>query len=308
VRRIVIGLLIALAPAAAACGGGDEPDAMQPTGSEARVDAPAWAARLLDEPGPEGAAILATSDFAVGRNRVKFVLVREDGSLIEAPLADVFHQTAAGTEPVRTTARLTPFGVAGAPGEATDVKSVYTASLELPQPGKRWIVIRPRGIDYQAFQLLDVKEEATAVAVGERAPSSVNPTTASEPARKITTARPPDTGLLRHTVADSLARGIPFVVAFATPAFCASRTCGPTVQVVDAVRRRHGRRGIRFIHIEIYEDNLPGNGVNRWVREWRLPSEPWVFVVGADGVVRDRFEGAVSLQELDAAVRRHLTP
>jgi hypothetical protein len=33
-----------------------------------------------------------------------------------------------------------------------------------------------------------------------------------------------------------------------------------------------------------------------------------VFVVGPDGVVRDRFEGTVSLRELDEAVRRELLP
>jgi hypothetical protein len=42
------------------------------------------------------------------------------------------------------------------------------------------------------------------------------------------------------------------------------------------------------------------------VKEWKLPSEPWVFVVGADGKVRDRFEGTVSVRELDASVREHL--
>jgi hypothetical protein len=42
--------------------------------------------------------------------------------------------------------------------------------------------------------------------------------------------------------------------------------------------------------------------VNRWVKEWNLPSEPWVFVVGRDGRVAAKFEGAVSVPELTAAV------
>jgi hypothetical protein len=167
-------------------------------------------------------------------------------------------------------------------------------------------VLKPRGVAYQGFQVLDVASSSKAVGLGERAPASANPTVADKAAKEITTARPPDAALLRHTVADSVARGIPFVVAFATPAFCKSRTCGPTVDVVDKVRKRYERRGARFIHIEIYEDNLPGNGVNRWVREWGLPSEPWVFVVDRRGRVRDRFEGALSVEELDASVRRFL--
>ena len=42
------------------------------------------------------------------------------------------------------------------------------------------------------------------------------------------------------------------------------------------------------------------------MKEWKLPSEPWIFLVGEDGKVRERFEGTVSVRELDAAVRKHL--
>ena len=94
------------------------------------------------------------------------------------------------------------------------------------------------------------------------------------------------------------------MVAFATPKYCTSRTCGPVVEVVSEVRRRHADAGVRFIHVEIYEDNDPTKGQNSWVREWKLPSEPWIFVVGADGKIADRFEGTVSVRELDEAVGR----
>ena len=99
---------------------------------------------------------------------------------------------------------------------------------------------------------------------------------------------------------------MPFVVAFATPKYCASRTCGPTVDVVSTVRRDHADSGVRFIHVEIYKDNDPAKGVNQWVTQWNLPSEPWVFLVGPDGKIRDRFEGTVSVRELDASVTKHL--
>jgi hypothetical protein len=118
------------------------------------------------------------------------------------------------------------------------------------------------------------------------------------------TANPPDLGLLRYSVADSIAAHVPFVLVFATPKFCTSRTCGPVVDVAQAVRRRFAAKGVRFIHVEIYTDNNPAQGFNRWVKEWRLPSEPWVFLVGRDGRIEQRFEGSVSVSELSAAVRR----
>jgi hypothetical protein len=237
---------------------------------------------------------------------VSFLLVRGDNSLVRAPRADVYYQPTAGGPTKKTLARLVSIGVKASPAEKDDVKEIYVAELQLPRTGKQWIVIQPRGVAFQGFQILDVKAKPTAIAVGGKAPASKNPTLATKPASKITTARPLDTGLLRYSIAESLQAKKPFVVAFATPAFCQSRTCGPTVDVVDAVRKRFESKGIRFIHVEIYEDNLPGNGVNGWVKEWRLPTEPWVYVVDRDGVVRDRFEGAISVPELEQSIRRNL--
>ena len=94
------------------------------------------------------------------------------------------------------------------------------------------------------------------------------------------------------------------MLVFATPKFCQSRTCGPVVDVAQAVQQRLAGRGIRFIHVEIYQDNNPAQGYNRWVKEWRLPTEPWVFLVGRDGRVKQRFEGSVSVAELEAAARK----
>jgi hypothetical protein len=122
----------------------------------------------------------------------------------------------------------------------------------------------------------------------------------------LTTRRPPDRALLRYSVASSLAAHRPFVLVFATPRFCESRTCGPVVDVADAARKRFARRGIRFIHVEIYRDNDPRKGQNRWVKEWHLASEPWTFLVGADGRIKAKFGGSLSVGELSAAIRRFL--
>jgi hypothetical protein len=64
---------------------------------------------------------------------------------------------------------------------------------------------------------------------------------------------------------------------------------------------------VRFIHVEVYKDNDPTKGLNRWFTQWHLPSEPWIFLVGADGRIKAKFEASVSVDELAAAVRRYLT-
>lgn len=154
--------------------------------------------------------------------------------------------------------------------------------------------------------MLHVTARSRSVSVGAKAPRSETPTLATAPATAITTSRPPDLPLLRTSVAQALAEHRPFAVTFATPRFCTSRTCGPVVDVVESVRRRFAAHGVRFIHVEVYRDNNPTEGYNRWMRQWGLQSEPWVFLVGADGRVKAKFEGSVSAAELAAAIRTKL--
>ena len=211
---------------------------------------------------------------------------------------------------LETTARSEDIGVPGVSERALGgVSKIYVAGFRVPRAGKYVMVAEPVGAHVQGVADLDVRDETIMPAVGSKAFPSHTPTIASTGGdfAALTTQSPPDKGLLRYSVADSLAAHVPFVVAFATPAFCTSRTCGPVVDVVDYVRRQLGSSGVRFIHVEIYKDNQPPN-TNRWVREWKLQTEPWVFLVGRDGKIKERFEGAVSASELEAAVRRYLVP
>lgn len=208
-------------------------------------------------------------------------------------------------------ARLMPVGVhshpaGSAPHDHADLTDVYVAYVRFPVAGRYWLLVEAGSRPLRAAGGLEIGAATQTPAIGSRAIPSRNPTLATARAEKITTARPPDRALLRYSVAESLRAHKPFVLVFATPKFCRSRICGPTVEVVDTVRRRLAGKGVRFIHVEIYAGNDPTRGFNRWVREWRLPSEPWVFLVDGRGIIRDKYEGAVSIDELERAVRRLL--
>ena len=253
---------------------------------------------LWKRPGEDVGLVMGTSDYAPGPVRVSFLVLTHRARPVERPTARVWLSHALDQAPFRAgTARLEDVGKG---------QRLYVAELDIPGPGTYWLLAEPvGGTRIQGVGNVVVAERTKSPAVGDRAFPSETPTLADAPAEKLTTRSPPDTELLRISVADALARRAPFVLVFATPKFCESRTCGPVVDVVDAVRRRVP--GVRFIHVEIYEGNNPALGVNRWVREWKLPTEPWVFLVGRDGRIEAKFEGAVSERELEAAVRRFLT-
>ena len=247
---------------------------------------------------------MGTSDYAPGDVRVSFLVVRNDGKLVEAPSARLsvsrdMKQKAFGTG----TATLLPVAPKGGKVLDGDASHIFIGHIRVPGPGTYWLLAELEGGQVSGLGNVIVRKTTQAVAVGAKAPASQTPTlSTTKDLAKLTTRTPPDTELLRVSVADALKAKAPFVVVFATPKFCSSRTCGPVVDVADAVRKRFAGTPVRFIHVEIYTDNNPSKGPNKWTREWSLPTEPWTFLVGADGRVKARFEGAIAESELAAAI------
>jgi hypothetical protein len=93
------------------------------------------------------------------------------------------------------------------------------------------------------------------------------------------------------------------VLLFATPALCQSRICGPVTDVTEQVKSEF-EGDADFIHMEIYNDNDLKKGSRPQFRAWKLRKEPVLFTIGRDGRVMDRVQGAFSVDELRAAVRR----
>ncbi len=118
----------------------------------------------------------------------------------------------------------------------------------------------------------------------------------------IDTRIPPLADLHEKDLADVLGKE-PVVLAFATPQLCQTRVCGPVVDVVAEVKNSVGD-GVTFIHQEIYNENDINQGFRPQVGRWRLPTEPWTFLISRDGKIVDRFEGAISVAELERAVAK----
>lgn len=264
---------------------------------------------LWRAPGDDVAVIPGTENHEPGDVRISFLVVDAEGAVVALPTARLWVSDDLRKPPfAEAEAKLERIGIPG--GDEADATHIYVARLNLPRAGKYWILAEPVGGPdaVQALGNVVVSKNDSAPDIGDAAIASETPTLASAggKASSITTRTPPDESLLEHSVADSIAARSPFVVTFATPKFCSSRTCGPVVDVVEEVQRRLEGEDIRFIHVEVFEDNDPAKGFNRWMQEWKLPTEPWTFLVGADGKIAERFEGTVSVAELEHAAREHL--
>ena len=73
--------------------------------------------------------------------------------------------------------------------------------------------------------------------------------------------------------------------------------------VMDPLATSYGDRAV-FIHIEPYvlldlrQDNIQ-NTVPA-MTEWRLSTEPWVFVVDGHGRIAGKFEGIIAADEVES--------
>lgn len=151
--------------------------------------------------------------------------------------------------------------------------------------------------------------------IGEPVPLSDSLTASTpEEAALISTDEHPYLPAYDKTVAQTVTSGRPSLVFFATPAFCQTGFCGPTVELVKSVAQEHEDE-VEFVNVEPYELHLTDNGLQPRLSEdgqlqpvaaaleWGIPVEPYLFLLDAEGRVFARFEGVVGGDELRAAVK-----
>ncbi|MBA2505203.1 MAG: hypothetical protein H0V29_04570 [Thermoleophilaceae bacterium] len=182
---------------------------------------------------------------------------------------------------------------------------VYVSDLKLPKGGN-WALMAVARLDERLVASDPIAIESgdfDAPKVGEKAIEISTPTRASVGGdiASIDTREPPST---MHEVdfKDVLGKK-PVVLTFATAALCQSRVCGPVIDVTEEVKSKH-QKDVEFVHMEIYQDNELDKGFRPQFAKWKLPSEPWTFVIDRDGVVSKRYSGPFSVDELDAAVSK----
>jgi hypothetical protein len=176
------------------------------------------------------------------------------------------------------------------------------------------VTVNLDGRERSAEATMAVNTKPVVVAPGDPAPRTENllPGAPDAPAKAVDSRAEdggsvPDPELHTLTVAQALATGRPTMVVISTPVFCVSRFCGPITDSVAALARANAGR-MNFVHIEVWRD-FEKRQLNKAAAEWIYPpgaedaTEPWVFVIGRDGVVSRRFDNVASDTELADAVR-----
>ncbi len=304
---VAIAALVVSALSMAGCSSDAEPTPPTPAPTVAAPSAPTPAA--AGGP-PEVRLGLATVDLGVGPNRFAFGVRGTDSQPVRTPTALATFMFIEST-PYEVRAQAQASFVTWPTGRA----GVYVVDgVELDKAGRWGLVVEVETGDgtVAVGQLgFEVKLASSSPAIGSLAPRSLNKTGDGADLEEITTSPEPDPDLYRLTVADAIAAGRPAVVTFATPAFCSTATCGPQVEVVSAIKDRYADEA-SFIHVEVYDNPVEMRGdfgkgrISPVLEEWGLISEPYTFILDGDGVIKSKFEGFVTEEELEAALKEVL--
>ena len=257
--------------------------------------------------------VAVSSEFGVGDRRVAWGLL-----------------DATGTKSAAAPDRTLSIGYRGPKGETIPaapltfvwaqegVKGIYVGRANFTSAGQ-WIAdftsaaagAPPATVSFS----FPVAERTQVLGPGDPAPSVKTPTLADVggDVAKVSTDTTPVKRFYETSEADALAAKKPFVLIFATPKFCQQAVCGPTLDKLKPIAAAHPE--LTFINVEPYQLKLENGSLqpvldaqNNLVpvdatTAFKLQTEPYVFVVGADGTIKASFELVFSPDEIETAIK-----
>ena len=258
--------------------------------------------------------IAGVGQLACGPTRLLFTITEKDGRPIGSPdrtvKVDLYNL---GRDPKTPIASLDGTFIWAIEGE----RGIYYANTTFPEAGRYGAAFTTAvsgGAAQTARTTFDVQPSSPVVKVGAPAPNSKTPTLADVDGdvTHISTDQTPDPRLYTTSLDKALAEHKPVALLFATPKFCTSAQCGPTLDSFKPYVDRYPT--VTFINVEPYELKLVDGSLQPVLdaqnypvltdvsTAWGLMVEPTVFIIDRKGVVTANFDLIFSDQELTKAL------
>ncbi len=250
--------------------------------------------------------VLVPSELVVGPNRFAVGLLHDDGSIVPAQRVQLtYYDLSNSAQPV-----------VESDAEATRLATpdndvvIWAHQRDFARAGDWGVQVRATQQDGSLLTrniAFSVDSDSSSLLPGEAAPRVDSPTLASvdDDLSRLTSASTPDREMYTQSIAEALDSGRPTLVLFATPAYCQTRFCGPDYEIARQLRETWGA-ALNVIHIEVYS-GLPNPVANNFelapaMTAFGVATEPWLYLIDADGVVTYRVEGLFTYAEVDSQI------
>lgn len=257
---------------------------------------------------------LAGEDYIAGiDNYLAFYLAKPNGDRVFG--ADTRVWLTQSSDPNASVAPTGPmpakwYGYANPEPGPSVPKGLNALQATFDQPGVWTLLVEttaaPRQLATTLVQVKD-KTKADTLLPGAKAIPSDTPTVDNARGVSPICTRKPPCDMHQVTLRQAIASGKPTAFVIATPAYCQSRNCGPSVDELLGVENEL-RGKANFVHSEVYLNDqaqtLEHQTPTPTFAEWGVQSEPWLFIIDRDGVITARFEGGFTA----ALIRSALTP
>ena len=248
--------------------------------------------------------ILATDDLSTGTHRIGFLALGKTG-VVNVPILEIslyyFNPDSGLIElnsGIEASYKEWPYGSRG----------LYTLQFNFSNQGKHLLVANipsENGFVEKAEVSFNINAQTIAPDVGQLAVKSDTKTYNSvDNPSQLTTGSNYDQNLYKYTLAEAVKRKNPVIVVFASPAFCVNAVCGPQVETLSLLADKFATKA-DFIHVDLYENPEKVQGdlstavISKAVKEWRLPSNEWTFIIDVNGTITARFQGFATFNELE---------
>lgn len=240
--------------------------------------------------------LIANSRHVVGADRFPIGIVRDGKSVKDATVKLSFYDLTDGGDPILKGESDAPFY-----GDNLGEAGVYVGKANFDKAGEWGVeaVVNQPGLAAETQRIgFQVLAKDPSPAVGAQAPHTKTLTLAdvNGDRTKISSAEVDDRILHQLSIDTALTNGKPTVILFATPRYCQTRTCGPSHQVVMGLAENYADK-VNFIHIEVFK-NFETFELADAMREWNLESEPWLFMMDANGKIVRKYEGGITAREI----------
>jgi protein SCO1/2 len=229
---------------------------------------------------------------------------------------------------VRVQLTTTLGGATGSPVAAVAVKPPgvaevsYVATVDIPTPGwwRLEITVSRAGAASATSTSVAVLDPGGTAALGGPAPAVRTPTLddVGGDVREVSTDPTPDLRMYRTSTVDALAAHQAFVLVIDSTRFRTSPACGKALEMVSYFLDRWP--SVAFLHLEPFEYALMSDtpylqgtlsdptlvpASAAWgigADPWPATSQPWIFVVDGNGLIRAKYQGVVGSADVDVIV------